>query len=262
MSRYSLLDQHGEALQSTRDTELSSPSCVKVGRGGADDEMNSPACRHLFKRDMKREQVGLSQNLQDPFESTEDRFQDFISLLQTFFRDFHGPSSNMTAARYDHIIDLPTTAPVDSVVDPHQIAEKWLGKLESIFEDGDFSQIKDIFNKDSWWRDIISLQWDFRTIHGNERIEQFLRQNQSLGPITSFKLEETGHFKPKLEVVKKDTGFAWISSLFHFETRIGRGSGVLRLTQEKPGEWKAFSVYTSLQELKGFEEPLGTKRAY
>ncbi|KAJ5388068.1 flavin-binding protein [Penicillium cosmopolitanum] len=168
----------------------------------------------------------------------------------------------MTAARYDHIIDLPTTAPVDSVVDPHQIAEKWLGKLESIFEDGDFSQIKDIFNKDSWWRDIISLQWDFRTIHGNERIEQFLRQNQSLGPITSFKLEETGHFKPKLEVVKKDTGFAWISSLFHFETRIGRGSGVLRLTQEKPGEWKAFSVYTSLQELKGFEEPLGTKRAY
>ena len=76
------------------------------------------------------------------------------------------------------------------------------------------------------------------------------------------RLQDSGPFQPKLEVVKKETGFTWISSLFHFETRIGRGSGVLRLTQEKAGEWKAYSVYTTLQELKGFEEPLGTKRPY
>lgn len=168
----------------------------------------------------------------------------------------------MAAPRFDHIIQLPQTAPVNSAVDAQQIAQTWLNKLEYIFQSGDFSLIKETFNHDSWWRDIVSLQWDFRTIHGSGPIEQFLRQNQNLGPITSFKLQEEGPFKPKLEIVKEDTGFAWISSLFHFETRIGRGSGVLRLTQENPGEWKAFSVYTSLQELKGFEEPLGTNRAY
>ena len=116
--------------------------------------------------------------------------------------------------------------------------------------------------KESWWRDIVALQWDFRTLHGRERIQDFLSQNQQHGPFSSFRLQDSGPFQPKLEVVKKETGFAWISSLFHFETRIGRGSGVLRLTQEKPGEWKAYSVYTTLQELKGFEEPLGTKRPY
>lgn len=168
----------------------------------------------------------------------------------------------MTVARYEHIIDLPKTVPIESDIDSYQIAQVWIRKLETIFQAGNFSEIQDIFNEDSWWRDIVSLQWDFRTIHGHKNIEDFLRKNQNLGPVTSFRLQETGHFKPKLEVVKEDTGFAWISSLFHFETRIGRGSGVLRLTQEAPGEWKAFSVYTSLQELKGFEEPLGTTRPY
>lgn len=168
----------------------------------------------------------------------------------------------MTAARYDHIIELPKTVRVDSTVDSKQIAQEWLSSLEAIFRSGDFSHIKDIFNEDSWWRDIISLQWDFRTIHGRENIERFLGENRAHGPIACFKLQEDGHFQPKLEIVKEDTGFAWISSLFHFETRIGRGSGVLRLTQEEPGQWKAFSVYTSLQELKGFEEPLGESRAY
>ncbi|OQE23158.1 hypothetical protein PENSTE_c009G03595 [Penicillium steckii] len=168
----------------------------------------------------------------------------------------------MTAARYDHIIELPKTARVDSNVDSKHIAQEWLSSLEVIFRSGDFSHIKDIFNEDSWWRDIISLQWDFRTIHGRGDIERFLIENRAHEPIACFKLQEDGHFQPKLEIVKEDTGFAWISSLFHFETRIGRGSGVLRLTQEEPGQWKAFSVYTSLQELKGFEEPLGERRAY
>lgn len=168
----------------------------------------------------------------------------------------------MTPTRQDHIIQLPKTAPVDSAPDAQKVAQEWLSKLEVIMASGEFSRLAEIFNEDSWWRDIVALQWDFRTLHGRQRIEDFLRENQQLGPLSSFRLQAEGHFQPKLEIVKKDTGFAWISSLFHFETRIGRGSGVLRLTQEKPGEWKAFSVYTTLQELKGFEEPLGQKRAY
>lgn len=168
----------------------------------------------------------------------------------------------MPPARHDHIIQLPKTTPVDSAPSPRKVAQEWLSKLEEILNSGDFLRLAETFNEDSWWRDIVALQWDFRTLHGRQRIEDFLRQNQQLSPLSFFRLQDTGHFQPKLEIVNKETGFAWISSLFHFETRIGRGSGVLRLTQEKPGEWKAFSVYTTLQELKGFEEPLGQKRAY
>jgi hypothetical protein len=46
----------------------------------------------------------------------------------------------------------------------------------------------------------------------------------------------------------------WIESMFDFETKIGRGSGMIRLVQDGAAGWKAYMVYTALQELKGYEE--------
>uniref|UniRef100_A0A8H7K3F7 FAD/NAD(P)-binding domain-containing protein n=1 Tax=Bionectria ochroleuca TaxID=29856 RepID=A0A8H7K3F7_BIOOC len=162
--------------------------------------------------------------------------------------------------RYDHVIDLPETAPVTSVPNAWRVAQQWLNSLEAVFSSGDFSSLGDLFNEDSWWRDIIALQWDFRTIHGREAIQKFLSQNKESGPLSNFRLHETGKFQPRLEIVNEKTGLAWISSLFHFESPIGTGLGVLRLTQERPGVWKAFAVYTSLQTLKAHDEPLVEKR--
>lgn len=164
--------------------------------------------------------------------------------------------------RYDHVIDLPETAPVTSVPNAWRVAQQWLSSLEAVFSSGDFSNLGDLFNEDSWWRDIIALQWDFRTIHGREAIQSFLSQNKESGPLSNFRLHETGKFQPRLEIVNEKTGLAWISSLFHFESPIGTGSGVLRLTQERPGVWKAFAVYTTLQTLKAHDEPLVEKRWY
>ncbi|VUC35020.1 unnamed protein product [Clonostachys rosea] len=169
---------------------------------------------------------------------------------------------NAPPQRYDHVIDLPETAPVTSVPNAWRVAHEWLSKLEAAFSSGDFSKLGDLFNEDSWWRDIIALQWDFRTIHGREAIQNFLSQNKESGPLSNFRLHETGKFQPRLEIVNEKTGFAWISSLFHFESPIGTGSGVLRLTQERPGVWKAFAVYTTLQTLKAHDEPLVEKRWY
>lgn len=164
--------------------------------------------------------------------------------------------------RFDHVIDLPQAIGVTSTPNAWKIAQEWLSKLESTFASADFSRLDDLFNEDSWWRDILTLQWDFRSLHGRDAIEEFLCANQDSGPLSSLRLQEDGQFQPKLEVVNKETGFAWISSLFHFETRVGRGSGVLRLTCERPGVWKAFAVYTALQELKGVDESLGANRPY
>ncbi|KAI0158361.1 FAD/NAD(P)-binding domain-containing protein [Xylariaceae sp. FL1272] len=172
-------------------------------------------------------------------------------------------SESSAPPRYDHVIDLPKTVPVsNSSVNAWRIAQDWLSKLEAVFASDDFSRLTDLFNEDSWWRDILALQWDFRTIHGREAIQNFLVKNKKSGPLSSFRLHETGKFQPQLEVIDEKTGFAWISSLFHFESNIGTGSGVLRLTQERPGVWKAFAVYTALQDLKGHDEPLGAKRSY
>lgn len=192
------------------------------------------------------------------------QFLRFFFIIETYDREIEMSPSKIESppAKYDHIYTLPKTAPVEGPVDARKIAQEWLGKFEAILTSGDFSRIGEVFHEESWFRDMIALQWDFRTLHGREKIQEFLSQHQPKAGASSFHLQESGHFAPKLEDVKKDINLAWVSSLFHFETKLGKGAGVLRLTQEKPGEWKAFAFYTVLQELTGHEERLGERRAY
>lgn len=170
-------------------------------------------------------------------------------------------TNGTTPKRYDHILELPQPPPVTTTPNAWKVAQNWLNKLQAKFAAKDFSNLADLFHDDSWWRDHIALQWDLRALHGREAIQNFLTENQQ-SALTNFRLQDGGAFQPKLEIVNKETGLAWISSLFHYETSIGHGSGVLRLTQESPGVWKAFLVYTTLQEFKEFPEPLNEKRPY
>lgn len=47
----------------------------------------------------------------------------------------------MTSRKYDHVIQLPQTAQVDSAVDARKVAQEWLSKLEGIFATGNFSRV-------------------------------------------------------------------------------------------------------------------------
>jgi hypothetical protein len=53
---------------------------------------------------------------------------------------------------------------------------------------------------------------------------------------------------------------AWINFMFDFETDVGIGSGITRLVPTANGEWKAYVVFTNLEDLKGFPEKIGHLR--
>ena len=57
-------------------------------------------------------------------------------------------------------------------------------------------------------------------------------------------------------------GTSAIEAIFKFETAVGRGSGILRLIPDAGdgNTLKAWTLLTTLDELKGFEEALGTAR--
>ncbi|GIK04438.1 hypothetical protein Aspvir_008521 [Aspergillus viridinutans] len=166
----------------------------------------------------------------------------------------------MTLAQNHYVIQLPVTPLTIGALSPRDIAQQWLANLEIQLGTSPVSQVKlsELFHKDSWWRDMLALDWDFHTIHTVSEIEQCISRNQPRACLTAFRLQHEGRFQPKIE--KPVEGLRWISSMFFFESRVGRGTGVLRLTQDEAGVWKAYSLYTSLQELKGFEEPLGLRR--
>ncbi|KAI9924890.1 hypothetical protein ASPWEDRAFT_40542 [Aspergillus wentii DTO 134E9] len=165
----------------------------------------------------------------------------------------------MSLAQNHHVIQLPTTPSTIRALDPRIIAQQWITRLEAQLASGNLSQVSELFHEESWWRDMLALDWDFHTVQNRSGIQDFVSRNQPRAQLSAFRLQHEGKFQPKLDRPVK--GLSWISSIFFFETRVGRGSGVLRLTQNEVGTWKAYSVYTSLQELDNFEEPLGSKRA-
>jgi hypothetical protein len=167
--------------------------------------------------------------------------------------------------RANHIISLPKPPRVSSNINPQAIAQQWLTKLEAILSSSvTVEQINSIFHDDSYWRDHIALQWDFRTIHSATKIASFLQKHQPLAQLSNFSLQTEGKYVPHLDTPENGVpGIDFVASMFHFDTKTGRGSGILRLTLDGDGKtWKSYAVYTSLQELKGVEEPLGPKRVY
>lgn len=161
----------------------------------------------------------------------------------------------------DHIIQLPTTSSVEpDKVDASKIAREWLLALESYLSKTRPVLLDELFHDDSWWRDMLVLEWDFHTVNSIYRIEGFIGKNQPRVHLGNFCLRNgNGKCKPKME--NPVPGLHWLSAMFSFECTSGRGSGVFYLTKEREGaKWKAYSVYVALQELHHCKERLGSRR--
>lgn len=136
----------------------------------------------------------------------------------------------------------------ESAATAEQMVESWLAGFNAALQDGDAAAVAGMFAPLSFWRDVVALSWNIVTVEGREGVEDMLRHTLASARPRAFEVTEP----------PADTGEtidAWLS----FETETGRGSAYLRL---KDGE--AFTLLTSLRELKGYEErrdanrPLGT----
>ncbi|KAF2476283.1 putative flavin-containing monooxygenase YUCCA3 [Lindgomyces ingoldianus] len=168
--------------------------------------------------------------------------------------------------QHPHDIRLPTFSKPEIKVSvsesqsPKSIAQAWLDKFSFVLASGDVSRIASVVHEDSWWRDFLTLTWDFHTIRGVQKMTEFLLTNIEGAQFSGLKLQENGQFAPSLQT--PIDGLDWVESMFHFETKFGRGKGMLRLAQGGDGAWKAHFIYTALQELKGNEEFVGARRPH
>ena len=150
-------------------------------------------------------------------------------------------------------------------IDPDKIAGEWLEKLQTAISpppgsDFNLDKALELFQPDAFWRDILSLTWDFRTFFGTPQIKTFLQDriaNPSLGDkarLNNLKLETANVQKPWEDI-------EWIEALFTFSVGTwGAGDGVLRLVFSPEGVWKAYTVYTNLQSLIDHPEKVGPLR--
>lgn len=134
--------------------------------------------------------------------------------------------------------------------------EHWLDAFGNALTAGDRNTLAALFHSDSHWRDALALTWALHTISGREAIADALAHRAS----TALRgLMIDGDRTAPRRVVR--AGITAIETIFKFETTAGRGSGVLRLTEDAAGgEPKAWTLFTALDELKGHEEQLGRAR--
>ena len=85
-------------------------------------------------------------------------------------------------------------------------------------------------------RDTLAFQWDFRTVHGREKVTEYIGKYEETAQISTIRLRQSGQCAPS--VAKPTKHLEWIESTFDFETKTGRGSGMLQIVQGANGIWK------------------------
>jgi cation diffusion facilitator CzcD-associated flavoprotein CzcO len=147
---------------------------------------------------------------------------------------------------------------LDVTEDTAVATKRWLAEFELALAKSDHASFEHLFHPDSHWRDILAFTWDFRTISGRDAILDGLKAH---APQAAARRLTIPHTRTAPRIVTR-AGTRNIEALFQFETAIGRGSGVVRLTPDSLDSktLKAWTLLTTLDELRGFEEQLGTSR--
>ncbi|MEP9391763.1 NAD(P)/FAD-dependent oxidoreductase [Gordonia sp. VNQ95] len=133
---------------------------------------------------------------------------------------------------------------------PQDRAQAWLARFETALAARDIAAVTSLFATDSFWRDLVSFTWNLKTVEGREQIAEMLTE----------RLDDTDPSGLRTsEPATDDDGV--VSAFIEFETATGRGVGHLRLRRdEHSGEDQAWTLLTTLQELKGYEERSGATR--
>ena len=121
-----------------------------------------------------------------------------------------------------------------------------LDSLNAALAAGDIGAVKDLFATDSYWRDLVAVTWNLKTVEGPEGVADMLTAQLEHTQPSNFELQAG-------EMPAEEGGVttAWVT----FETKTGRGWGLMRLKDDR-----IWTLLTALQELKGYEENRGKRR--
>ncbi len=139
---------------------------------------------------------------------------------------------------------MTSTLESQTALTPQERVDAWLGDFEAALAARDIDRAVAKFATDSFWRDLVAFTWNIKTVEGRDQIAGMLGERLADTDPSGFRTREPA-------VADGDVTSAFIE----FETAVGRGTGHLRLKGDQ-----AWTLLTTLQELKGHEEPKGATR--
>lgn len=121
-----------------------------------------------------------------------------------------------------------------------------LAKLGDALASGDIDAAVNLFQAECYWRDLVTLTWNLKTMEGHEQVRDMLKSQLAATKPSNFTQDTK-------EAASEAGGVT--DGWFEFETGVARGHGHIRL---KDG--LIWTLLTTMTELKGYEEPKGFRR--
>lgn len=147
-------------------------------------------------------------------------------------------------------------------IDAENIAAAWTSSLNGVIQNKEFD-VSGLFLGQSFWRDLLCLTWDFHTLQGPEKIASFVKDQAKGWRIKSIDIDHSSEVrKPAVAPVDFGGNVKGVQSFLTVESDVGKGRGLVRLLQdpEDGGKWKAFTLFTTLEELNGHEATVKARR--
>ena len=132
----------------------------------------------------------------------------------------------------------------ESCRSPGERISEWLREFNAALEAGSPAAAANLFAAESYWRDLVALTWNVKTVGGAEGVRRMLEATMRQAAPRKFEMDG--------EAAVAD---GCTESFLRFETGAARGIGHLRIDRDR-----AVTLLTAMDELKGHEEALGPDR--
>ncbi|KFA69892.1 hypothetical protein S40285_07924 [Stachybotrys chlorohalonatus IBT 40285] len=163
------------------------------------------------------------------------------------------------------VAKFPDASFSSETVDPGHVASQFVKDFNQLLQKRDLPSIAGLFTENGFWRDHLALSWNFRTVQSPRGILEYLEK--SAGSRNGFRLQKIAldngspERSPLRAPVDGEGAVPGVRTFLTLKTSIGKGTGLVRLVEEN-GSWKAFTLYTRLDELSGHEEAINDRRPF
>lgn len=127
-----------------------------------------------------------------------------------------------------------------------QQVDNALNLLNEALANGNAESVANCFQEECFWRDLLTFTWNIKTLEGRAQIAEMLRTQLPQISVSALTRDSK---EPAVE--EEGMATAWLV----FETAVARGCGHIRVV-----DGKIFTLFTSMTELKGHEESVGSNR--
>ena len=141
-----------------------------------------------------------------------------------------------------------------SSIDANKIASKWVHAFGDALERADVDTVASLFHEHGWFRNMLTLTWDWDYFSGHNAIKSYLANNLAKAQITNVQLDMRPGFAPC--AAKVGPGPELVEVSFTYETRTAYGQAVVKLFPPTAEEEiaKALLVVMLVTDWKGHDE--------